>query len=545
LEPGPVRDGVAMVDEKNTGFAPQTGLFVVRHAFEPANPEKPVCKQMGAAGELVQQWHQEGTAAGLHGVLYDNHDGDHSNLDYGKFPQLTRVEYAEPARQRGLHLGLQQWFAHNAPVLGNSSMAATGGPFWGSMPRLALRQPRLAGIQFQHYTNNHLYFYPEHRDHDSDGFGDVYPANTPYTIISQVSSGSDRPFLHAAALALAALSPGTQQAAFQSKRMAPTLQMILRRSLKDIATDDDYLTGRAHPTAFDAARLDVERMVRLAHDLSPDELPPVALLQVTDEDSSEPGIDYFDAGPAEKLLETPCAVARVARATRCRRRMVVRAVAVPASARPTTWHWKLLRGDPERVALKPSPDGQECEIVVAWHERRAIEEGSSLSSCRVDVGLFASQGKYISAPSFVSWLFPGNEERVYRDGRIESVEYFAGDKPDRYVDPAIITPAVWRDEYRYDPQGRLLGWMRLRDGQTEEFTRHGALVQTKDERGRPLQACTVRYRRRQDSATSRPRLIQEPGDEVLTYSYSSPVDLMGETQSRPAGKPGEEPQGTR
>lgn len=532
-----VRDGVALIDEQHVAYNVERGIFAVRHVFN-ADADSKVCLEMGTAGDLVRQWYKEGIAAGLHGVLYDNHDGDHSNLDYGKFPQLTRVEYTEAARQRGLHLGLQRWFFHDAPVLGNSSMAATSGPYWGSMPRIALREPRLSALQYLQYTNNQLYFYPEHRDHDVDSHGDVYPANTPFVIISQGSSGSDRPFMHAAALTIAALPPATQQAVIKSKLLCPIVQMILRRSLKEIETDEDYLSGRAHPTVFDASQLDVQRMVRLAHELTPEKIPPLVALRVVEEDVTVPGVDYFEAQPAEKLLDTPCAIARIARAAQQRRRLLVRAAAAPETNEDVRYEWRLLRGDPQRVQLKPSNDGRECEVVVSWHERRPIRDGVELQSCRVDVGIFARRGEFYSAPSFISWLFPANEERTYDEqGRIMSIDRQAQDKAPRYVDPALVTPVVWCDDYRRDSQGRLLGWTRRRDGKTAEFTRDGALVQSKDDQGRPLQARTVRYVRQQSSPSAAPGLMQEPGDEILTYGYASAEDELGEIKRRESATP--------
>jgi hypothetical protein len=309
--------------------------------------------------------------------------------------------------------------------------------------------------------------------------------------------------------------------------------MLLRHSLKGTQSDDDYLSGRSHPTVFDNQQLDVERMVRLAHELTPEEIPPLVGLRVAEEDATTPGVDYFDAGPAEKLLDAPCAIARVARAARYRRRMRVRAEAAPDAGGALEFQWRLLRGDPARVELKPTADGRECEITVAWHERRSIQEGSELQSCRVDIGVFARHARWYSAPSLVCWLFPANEQRTYdQQGRILSIERHAADTPARYVDPAVVVPAVWRDEYHHDPQGRLLGWSRTRDGKLEEFTRHGALVQSRDAQHRPLEARMVRYVRQQASASAAPRIVQQPSDEVLTYRYASVGDQLGEIASR-------------
>jgi hypothetical protein len=132
-------------------------------------------------------------------------------MDLAAFPQLSRIEYGEAATALGLANGLQLRIFYNAVVLGNSSTALTGGFQWRSLPRQAYTIPGGPGILYTQYVGNHLYVYPEHRDHDIDHFGDVYPTNTPYLVTSQGSSGSDRPFLDAIACTLAAFQPALQQ----------------------------------------------------------------------------------------------------------------------------------------------------------------------------------------------------------------------------------------------------------------------------------------------------------------------------------------------
>ena len=79
------------------------------------------------------------------------------------------------------------------------------------------------GLVFLHdgYTKNNLYIYPEHHDHDpghngifvlpsgarEEGYGDLYPTNTPYLIISQGSSYTDLPFMRMMPSVLAAFRP--------------------------------------------------------------------------------------------------------------------------------------------------------------------------------------------------------------------------------------------------------------------------------------------------------------------------------------------------
>lgn len=535
-----VKDGIALVSAANTNWVPQIQQFLVLHRFPPADPNQPITTLDGPVGNLLRQWQKEGTAAGLHGFLYDNHDRGHSNLDYGRFPGLTRVEYAEPPKKHGFDNGLQQLFLHNAPTIGNSSTALVAGPSWSSQSRSALRTARTANVLAQQYLNNHLYFYPEHRDHDADGFGDVYHANTPYTITSQGSSGSDQAFLQAVACTLAAFRPGTQRMLIEKKLLMPTVQMIFRMSRKPVAWPDDYLTGRAHPAVFGEETLDVEKMVRTAHDLKPGDIPPLVQLRVVEEDAARVGVDYFEAGDAEKVFDTVSAIARVARAARWQRWMLVSAENTrDPNNRPLVYHWRLLRGDPKRVKIKPlDPQGTRAELLVAWHPRRPSAPGSALLSSRVDIGVFAHNGAHYSAPAFISWYFPANENRTYDAAhRIAAIEYRRASEADSYADPALLTPASWRDTYQYDPQGLLLGWTRTRDGATADFTREGALILKRDARGRPSEARTVRYLRDQKSPGEWPVLRQEPGPERLTYTYKSDTDRLGEIGTRQPAEP--------
>lgn len=537
-QPRRVEAGVAEVAEANTVWVPPLSRFVVAHAFPPADPRAEITTQPGAVGDLLRQWRTEGTAAGLHGVLYDNHDDDHSNMDFGWFPELTRVEYADVVKRTRtslhavgeLHRGLQLLFLHNAPLIGNASVAQIQGASSWSMPRLAMANSNAMRLLADQYANNQIYFYPEHRDHDPEaegGFGDVYPANVPYVITSQGSSGSDRAFLNAVASTIAAFTPDTQRFLVEKRLLAPTVQMILRRSRAPIVSRADYVSGKAHPPVFDAATLDVERMVRMAHELESDEVPPLVRLKVEDEYLGRPGIDYFEAGPTERMFDTISAVARTARSARFRRRMVVSvADTQDPSGRPLSFVWKLLRGDEGRVSITPlDPQGTRAEIVVDWHPR-AVHPGSDLPSSRVDVGVFADNGACLSAPAFLSWYFPANENRTYEDvpataapdrkdemngnspKRIVSIERLPAAQKASYVDPLIVTPADWTDTYRYDEEGSLLGWARTRGDAREEFTPDGHLLVKAADPDRAPEAFEVIYRR--NALASPPVLTATP-----------------------------------
>jgi len=393
---------------------------------------KPITTQSGPVGELLRKWHAEGTAAGNIGDWYDNRDRGHSDLNMAVYPQLKRFEYSEEERKRRV-----DWAAQGRVlplvVFGNSSTSA-GVEQGGSNPRHLYSHPMGLTLLYAQYMRNNLYIYPEHRDYDpghngGSGYGDLYPTNTPYLIISQGSSGSDRPFMDAVALTLAAFRPEVKKRLTETGLLMPTIQMIFRMSNKQVTAEKDYLTGKAHPTVFQGSEVNVKKMVEMAHDMRPNSIPPVVQLRVVDEDQAVAGRDFFDAGGSEKLVDRPATIARIHRTRNLRRRMVVSAEeSQDLNKEPLSYHWVLLRGDPALVEIKPRGEAKaSAEITVAWHERRPIAEGSAMESNRVDIGAFVHNGKCYSAPGFVTVMFLDNEARTYEpDGRILEIGYGAG-----------------------------------------------------------------------------------------------------------------------
>src|SRR5262249_40080930 len=152
-------------------------------------------------GELLGKWWKEGTAAGNVGDYYDNRDGDHSNLDTSVYPQLQRVVYTEEQVKTRNNWALMLGVRPNV-TFGNSSTAAPT-ELGGSNPRHAYCSPVLIALLAQQCKSNNLYIYPECGDHRpghnglDGGYGDLYPTNTPYLLISQGISWSDQPFMRA------------------------------------------------------------------------------------------------------------------------------------------------------------------------------------------------------------------------------------------------------------------------------------------------------------------------------------------------------------
>jgi hypothetical protein len=343
-------------------------------------------------------------------------------------------------------------------------------------------------------------------------------------------------FLDAVACTLAAFHPHVKQTLIRRGALMPTVQMILRRCSKKVGSDADYLTGRAHPTAFVGADVDVGKMVQMAHDVRLDELPPLSRVRVVYEDEAVPGRDYFDS-TREQLFDTPFAIARIVRSTKFERRMIVSAeLSEDFNGRPLSFHWAVLRGDADRIRILPLVDDKsKAEIVIPYHRRRPVDGNPTLQSSRVDIGVFVHNGKYYSPPAFVTFCSLDNERRVYNaQQQIDSVQYSEGSQRGIYADPMIAPRKNWLDRYQYDDQQRLLGWTRLKDGQLQSFTADGALVIERDALGRPLRARQVKYtiRRRPDQV---PYVVSEPTDKILRYEYDSPTDRLGRSVPIDAG----------
>jgi len=444
---------------------------------------------------LIRKWYREGSAAGNYGDFYDNHDQDHSNMDYDAFPQLTRIEYRPESHRTNVNFstGLQEWFIFTRPVIGNSSTALTQGALWRSQPRYAMFDARRMAIQATHYLGNQIYFYPEHRDHDED-YGDTYPANTPYVITSQGSSGSDRDFMNAIAATMASFRPAVKSRLVEAKALVPTLQQIFRQSyaFKGGNEKRHYLSGAAHPVVFDSQQVDVGRMVRLAHAMKSSCLPPVALLGVVNEVPPNPKLPPRISPYGEILFTTPAAVARV-----YRRMDPVFEIELSAEAsrdideKKLSYQWIVLQGDSAKITItKLNTEGSRVRVSVPWFDPFPVSPGSKLITSRVDVGLFVNNGTYYSAPAFLSVFRLANETRAYdKHGRLLSIDY----RGDGYVDPLLAARKDWKDLFEYNSDGTLTKLTRVRQDGQKEFDETGELIVARDDDGKVVETRPVQY----------------------------------------------------
>lgn len=426
------------------------------------------------AAAMVNRLFHAGRAVGLAQVLYDNRDGDHSRPKLHQLPQLRETRYGEEFTAKGLDRSLAGPFLFDTPVIGNASLALTQGQFKRSLPRLAARSQASAQAAYDLFSANHLYVYPEHRDHDLKN-GDRFAAQTPYLVISQGSSGSDRAFLEALALTYAAFGPETFGRLRDEGLLPATAQMILRRTRKGITSDAVYFSPAAHPTAFDAESLRPAAMVALAQAIRPDEIPPMVELDVVRDLQATPGVDYLARNLSEQLFTTPGAIARVWRSFAGQRRMEISAErTVDPNGNPLTFTWVLLRGDPDKVTITPSgPGGARAEIVADWHQPGEITGPDGIDAHRIEIGVFAHNGHHASAPAFVSIALPQHQEREYAgrgaDAQLWRIDYGAGDG---YVDPLIWPLAQWNDRLAHGPDGRVEVLTRQKDGAAQPYALH-------------------------------------------------------------------------
>jgi hypothetical protein len=449
---------------------------------QPADSKLPVVDptDRSAAAQLLRSLVSRGVSQGFDGILYDNRDRDHSTLKPAQFPNLSFLEYGPDLVKRGLDYGMAGEILIPATVFGNSSTALTAGIHARSLIRAAMTRRGGPAQAYRDYRINSLYVYPEHRDHDAI---DLYPANWPYAITSQGSSGSDIPFLKAIAMTLAAFPADTRARLEEERLIAPTLQMILRRNLKPVRTRSDYLSSIAHPTVFSSEWLQPERMVGHAAALRPEDIPPVVHLKVVNEDfQHQAGLGALD----EHLFTTPSAIARLWRNWAWEREMIVSASSTTdPNEHALKFDWVLLRGDPERVRIEPlDADGSRARITVNWHDAFVLppdgnSDVPSRLTSRVDIGVFAANGRQDSAPAFVSINFPTHQERVYAasesdDPHLLSINYDAA-RRGVYYDPVLYWSASWADEFRYNREGELDGWTRISKWDRTSFGADGRL----------------------------------------------------------------------
>lgn len=338
------------------------------------------------AGCFMARLELRGTGgSGNAGDLYFNRDHGHSVLKTKEFPGLTRVEFDAEGQRRGFDLDFPNTL-FPCPVFGNCSRATTEGPYWRSIPRaIVTTESARIPLLYRLYRANQVWVFPIVFDHPPLGkYGDIVPAVTPYCLATEGRSWSDQSYLRAALDVSRYLPKPVKREAVERGLLAPTVQAVLRRALKTVATEDDYLTAKAHPTAFPANGVDLARLRALSEAMTVETLPPVALIAGV--------VGSKTAVPTrlpELMFASPCAWSFILRAEERERTFVVQLTGGAA------YEARAVHGDPAAVRLERlAPD--QFKIIV--DRTRVTPTG------RVDIALFAkSATSGWGAPSFLSF----------------------------------------------------------------------------------------------------------------------------------------------
>lgn len=214
------------------------------------------------------------------GDLYVNRDGNHSVLARKGFPGVTSVSFDAACTAKGVVLDFPNMF-FKYPVFGNCSRALVAGPLWRSLPRALMtsERRRLKHIE-KFYFSNQVWVFPAVFDCPPAGTnGDVFASVAPYWIVTQGKSWSDQYYLRAALEISRSLKSDVKKAIVEKGLLAPTVQMILRKSLLGVKMPDDYLTSLAHPTAFPPNGLDMARLKKMASEMKVEDIPPAVKIE--------------------------------------------------------------------------------------------------------------------------------------------------------------------------------------------------------------------------------------------------------------------------
>ncbi len=529
----PDAEGTVMQSASNTLWRFDAALFHTR-VLLPSNPP-PVAYQ-GPEAARINAWLREGTSAGAAGLLYVNRDNDTQAFDLARFPGMARLGYAPDVVDRKFSIGQPNTLfsqpGHDAlvPTIGHSAMGYLNSAYWRSQPRAVCCDHEQAVRQSILLLGNQLFFYPAFSDYTVQG-GDLFPANLPCFIAVAGQSGAERPFVEAAAAALAAMRPETRTELARHGLLMPALSMLFRASQKTLRNRRDYLTGQAHPAVFDGRHLDTARLVEAAHALTTNDLPPLVLINVRRETPMRAGLDFFDLADSEQLFDTPVAAARVFRGIARTRAYEIHAQCARADAR---LHWVVLRGDPAKVTFAPSPTNAALVTVTVAHHApfdTPLDSDTRIRSSRVDIGVIAETASTFSMPAILSICFLANEHRLYtEDGRPRVIDYT---RPQAgYTDPLLSVTRRWKDVFDYDAQGLFTGWRRCRGFNTEHFTAHGHRAVEFDASGRVTRAHLIRYlprkTRDEEGNESLPELAQVNDTVSVAYRYASEEDRVGE-----------------
>ena len=236
-----------------------------------------------------------GTSEPSVGDLYMNRDSRHSTLNLNDFPGITSVRLDIPTRtdatgQKTRVCDADLDFPNMLfpyPVFGNCSRASVStpqspNPYWRSLPRAMMTtKSESLGRMVKFYLSNQIWVFPSNADTAPVGTnGDVFASIAPYWLTTAGKSYSDQPYLRAALEASRSFDPQVKAEIVKRGLLAPTIQTLIRKSLKGVTNEVEYLTAKAHPTAMPPNGLDLARLAAAAKAMTVETIPPLAAVSV-------------------------------------------------------------------------------------------------------------------------------------------------------------------------------------------------------------------------------------------------------------------------
>ena len=344
----------------------------------------------------------QGTIAGFEYLNYDNRDGYHTKLVVENFPGLNSIQTGHGFGHWSLYGDSESvpWDIDSA-VIGNASLCSYLVDYnneCASLTRAVLTTNNRASGLNDLYKLNTVYWHPEHHDHDYDSEAtDKLWFMIPWLPLSYGSSHSEMDEIGKFLNTAAAFKPQVRDVIMKNGLLAPTLQMIFRRTR--VSSEQDYLSYKAHPNSF--TNLDNQLdMVRMAYQINTTDIPPMVSMAVVEETYST--VDINDG------FTTSTAIARTRSDSTGSKKITVSAEgSYDINDKALTFHWAILRGLESEIIIKPLNANSSIVEIEFLHtgERDVSSAGDTFSSIKSKlsvVGVFVNNGTYYSAPGFVT-----------------------------------------------------------------------------------------------------------------------------------------------
>ncbi|MBP5543397.1 MAG: bacterial transcriptional activator domain-containing protein [Kiritimatiellae bacterium] len=414
---------------------------------------------------------------------------------------------------------------------------------------------------WRHGLRNMLGFYAAGSDYGADGI-DRFMANLPVCV--GVSSGADDASKFAGLFRDIVVALPTN---FANRASLAALN-IIRHAQRCVTNEAAFMDGVAQRPVLSFADIDVGRALADARAMT-NALPPyMPFIKVSLPFDTSPAanIDFGDdsgkyvARSAHHFAIQAFWAAKTAI-------MEVEAQRLPEpdglfneNNTGGEFVWKVLQGDADKVRITTQgEDSAHARIEIDWHGAfdAPLPGGATIKSSRVDIGCFFVCNGRASVPAIASVYFNPNETREYdAQGRL-AVSDFTKRQIGGFC-PWRCAKGTWIDSFHYGNDGELIGWTRVTpasngNASTNEFTREGFIIDSRDELGRPLEGhqsmeafwtqeldaedltnglanAKIGYYGHQYDLTE-----EDPSRSTLAwkYEYKSDADLVGEPSIKP------------